>query len=96
MKFSEVPNGLFRFNGLVYTKISESQAVLITSGKIVDFAPDDEVEMFQEVIMVRSVLHYENRINLLKNRQKENQKIVQKLERNLRKIQNEPVTQSEE
>lgn len=46
--------------------------------------------------MVRSVLHYENRINLLKNRQKDNQKIVQKLERNLRKIQNEPITQSEE
>lgn len=96
MKFSEVPNGLFRFNGLVYTKISESQAVLITSGKVVDFALDDEVEMFQEVTMVRSVLHYENRINLLKNRQKDNQKIVQKLERNLRKVQNEPVTQSEE
>lgn len=46
--------------------------------------------------MVRSALHYENRINLLKNRQKENQKIVQKLERNLRKVQNEPITQSEE
>lgn len=46
--------------------------------------------------MIRSVLHYENRINLLKNRQKENQKIVQKLERNLRKVQNEPITQSEE
>lgn len=46
--------------------------------------------------MVRSELHYENRINLLKNRQKDNQKIVQKLERNLRKVQNEPITQSEE
>lgn len=46
--------------------------------------------------MVRSELHYENRINLLKNRQKENQKIIQKLERSLRKIRNEPITQSEE
>jgi len=46
MKFSEIPNGLFRFHGLVYTKINESQAVLITSGKIVDFNPEEEVESY--------------------------------------------------
>lgn len=34
--------------------------------------------------MIRSVLYYENRINLLKYRQKDNQKIIKKLERCLR------------
>ena len=97
MKFSEIPNGLFRFNGLVYTRISESQAVLITSGKIVDFQPEEEVELFQEDKM-RSIEYYENRINNLKHRQKDNQAIVRKLERQLRKLksENEPITQPEE
>jgi len=46
MKFSETPFGLFRYRGIVYSKISDTQAVLITMGKIVDFNPDDEVEAF--------------------------------------------------
>lgn len=46
MKFSETPLGLFRYRGIVYSKISDTQAVLITMGKIVDFNPDDEVEAF--------------------------------------------------
>ena len=46
MKFKDVQLGLFRFHGIVYTKINESQAVLITSGKIVDFNPEEEVESY--------------------------------------------------
>lgn len=46
MKFSEMKLGLFRYRGLVYSKISDTQAVLITMGKIVEFAPDDEVENY--------------------------------------------------
>lgn len=46
MKFSEVKLGLFRYRGIVYTKISDTQAVLITSGKIVEFAPDTQVESY--------------------------------------------------
>jgi hypothetical protein len=45
-KFKDVPNGLFRWKGIVYSKISDTQAVLITSGKTVDFSPDEEVEEF--------------------------------------------------
>jgi hypothetical protein len=44
MKFSKIKNGLFRWKGLVYSKISDTQAVAITSGKIIDFSPDEEVE----------------------------------------------------
>lgn len=36
--------------------------------------------------MVRSIAYYENRINTLKHRPKENQNIIRKLERYLRKI----------
>lgn len=43
--------------------------------------------------MVRSIAYYENRINTLKHRPKDNQKIIQKLERYLRKLKNEPITQ---
>ncbi len=47
--------------------------------------------------MAYSAEHYKNRINVLKHRGKDNSAIVRKLERKLRKIeQNEPVTQSEE
>jgi hypothetical protein len=45
-KFKDVPNGLFRWKSIVYSKISDTQAVLITSGKTVDFSPDEEVEEF--------------------------------------------------
>ena len=44
MLFKDVPYGLFRFRGLVYTKISDTQAVIITSGRIVDFEPLEEVQ----------------------------------------------------
>lgn len=44
--FKDIPLGLFRFRGIVYTKISDTQAVLITSGKIIDFSPEDAVEKF--------------------------------------------------
>ena len=46
MKFKDVALGLFRFHGIVYSKINETQAVLITMGKIVDFSPEDEVEEY--------------------------------------------------
>lgn len=46
MLFKDIQLGLFRFRWIVYTKINETQAVLVTSGKIVDFSPEDEVEPF--------------------------------------------------
>ena len=46
MQFKDVLPGLFRYNGIVYTKISDTQAVLITSGKIVNFDPSDIVESY--------------------------------------------------
>ena len=39
--FKDLPLGLFRYKGLVYTKINNTQGVLITSGKIVNFNPND-------------------------------------------------------
>ena len=46
MKFKDVKMGLFRYHDIVYSKFSETQAVLSTMGKIVDFAPDEEVEEY--------------------------------------------------
>ena len=46
MLFKNVKPGLFRYLGIVYSKISDTQAVLITTGKIVDFSPDEEVEEY--------------------------------------------------
>lgn len=37
---------------------------------------------------MRDILYYENRIKLLKSRQKDNMKIVNKLKRKLRKLKN--------
>lgn len=45
MEFGKAKKGLFKWHGVVYTKFSDTQAVMITSGKIVDFKPDEEVEM---------------------------------------------------
>jgi hypothetical protein len=36
--------GLFKWHELVYSKFNDTQAVLITSGRVVDFSPDEEVE----------------------------------------------------
>ena len=38
--------------------------------------------------MIYSALHYRNRINLLKHRSTNNRRIIQKLERYLRKAEN--------
>lgn len=47
MKFKDIPNGLFRrLNGIVYTKINDSQAVLITNGNIVDVSEDEDVIIY--------------------------------------------------
>ena len=37
---------------------------------------------------MRNILYYENRIKLLRSRQKDNVKIINKLERKLRKLKN--------
>ena len=37
--------------------------------------------------MIRNKLYYQNRINLLNNREKENSRIVKKLERKLRVLE---------
>ena len=37
---------------------------------------------------MRNILYYENRIKLLRSRQKDNEKIINKLERKLRKLKN--------
>lgn len=37
---------------------------------------------------MRNILYYENRIKLLRSRQKDNAKIINKLERKLRKLKN--------
>lgn len=37
MKFKDIKLGLFRYQGIVYTKISDTQAVMIVSGQIIDF-----------------------------------------------------------
>ena len=41
--FKDIPRGLFRYKNMVYTKISDTQAVIITSGKIVDFTGEEIV-----------------------------------------------------
>lgn len=46
MLFKDVSLGLFRYNGIVYTKINDTQAVLITNGKIVTFNSEDIVEPY--------------------------------------------------
>lgn len=46
MKFKDIQLGLFRCNGIVYSKINDKQAVLITNGRMVDFEPNQEVEEF--------------------------------------------------
>ena len=46
MQFKDVHLGLFRWKDIVYTKINDHQAVLITNGKIVEFNPTDEVEPY--------------------------------------------------
>lgn len=46
MQFKDVSLGLFRYNDIVYTKINDKQAVLITNGRIVDFNPTDIVEPY--------------------------------------------------
>lgn len=46
MQFKDVSLGLFRYKGIVYTKINDTQAVLITSGKMIDFLPEEVVETY--------------------------------------------------
>jgi len=46
MLFKDIPLGLFRYKGIVYTKISDTQAVLITNGKMVNFNAEDIVEQY--------------------------------------------------
>jgi ribosomal protein L14E/L6E/L27E len=46
LPFKDIKKGLFREKGIVYCKFSDTQAVLITSGKIVDFIPEQEVEEY--------------------------------------------------
>ena len=46
MKFKDLPLGLFRFHGIVYTKFDTTKAVLIVSGEVVEFAPDTEVQLY--------------------------------------------------
>lgn len=46
MQFKDINLGLFRFNAIVYTKINDHQAVLITNGRIVEFNPEDVVEPY--------------------------------------------------
>ena len=46
VEFKDVHLGLFRYNDIVYTKINDHQAVLITNGKIVEFNPTDVVEPY--------------------------------------------------
>ena len=46
MYFKDVPYGLFRYRGIVYTKFNDTQAVMITSGKVVDFNPEEIVEHY--------------------------------------------------
>lgn len=41
--FKDIPNGLFWYRNMVYTKISDTQAVIITTGKIVDFTGEEIV-----------------------------------------------------
>ena len=43
--FRDIPLGLFRSlrTGLVYTKINDTQAVIITNGKTIDFDVMEEV-----------------------------------------------------
>lgn len=56
-----------------------------------------KLKVIKEEDMTRSAEYYKNRINLLKHRAKDNSAIIRKLERKLRKTeQNEPITQSEE
>jgi hypothetical protein len=43
-KFKDIKNGLFRYKGVVYSKTSETKAVLIVTGEIKDFKPEDEVQ----------------------------------------------------
>lgn len=43
-KFKDAPLGMFRGrSGLVYTKINQTQAVIITSGKIIEYDLEETV-----------------------------------------------------
>ena len=46
MKFTEIPKGLFRYKGIVYCKIDENRAVLITSGEIINFSSEEIVDIY--------------------------------------------------
>lgn len=41
MRFADAPYGMFWYRGIVYSKFSDTQAVLITNGKVVDFSEDE-------------------------------------------------------
>lgn len=46
MLFKDIEKGLFRYRGLVYTKIEDTQAVLITTGEILIFNPEQSIEPY--------------------------------------------------
>jgi hypothetical protein len=41
--FRDAPLGMFWYNGIVFTKINDNQAVMITSGKLKDFSPEETI-----------------------------------------------------
>lgn len=43
MKFKDLPLGLFRYKMIVYTKINDHQGVIISTGVIEEFNPEEEV-----------------------------------------------------
>jgi len=46
MLFKDIEKGLFRYKGIVYTKIEDTQAVLITTGEVLIFNPEQEIELY--------------------------------------------------
>jgi hypothetical protein len=44
MKFKDLDRGMFRWHGLVYTKFCRTAAAVITSGKVVRFEAEEEIE----------------------------------------------------
>lgn len=46
MRFADAPYGMFWYRGIVYSKFSDTQAVQVSTGRVVDFSEDEIITKY--------------------------------------------------
>ena len=46
LRFGDAPYGMFWYRGIVYSKFSDTQAVQVSTGRVVDFSSDEIITKY--------------------------------------------------